>query len=87
MRECAGFQANLARMLEFVSLTEDEQLLVTEGIELHQELIDKLVDVPTPIGLTPRELESSHQRKTNVIPLDIVKRTKRPDQYKEGSDL
>jgi hypothetical protein len=35
-------KANLVRMLEFVKLTEDEQLLVTEGIALHQELIEKL---------------------------------------------
>ena len=34
-------KANLVRMLEFVALTEDEKLLVTEGIELHQELIEQ----------------------------------------------
>src|SRR5260370_41521849 len=49
-------QANLLRMLEFVQLTEEEKLLVTEGIELHQALIEQLADVPTPTGLTPREM-------------------------------
>jgi hypothetical protein len=69
-------KANLVRMLEFVSLTEDEQLLVTEGIELHQALIEKLANVPTPLGLTPRELASRQQRATAIIPLPQVKRSK-----------
>jgi Phage integrase family len=48
-------QANLLRMLEFVQLTEEEKLLVTEGIDLHQTLIEQLADTPTPAGPTPRE--------------------------------
>lgn len=67
-------KANLVRMLEFVSLTEDEKLLVTEGIELHQALIEKLVDVPTPAGPTPRELDSQRQGETKVIPIKHVQR-------------
>ena len=63
-------------MLEFVSLTEDEKLLVTEGIELHQTLIEKLQDVPTPAGPTPRELEAERKQETKVIPLKSVRRTK-----------
>ena len=50
-------QANLARMLEYVRLTEEEQALVTEGIELHQALLERLADAPTPAGPTPRELQ------------------------------
>ena len=74
-------KANLVRMLEFVHLTEEEKLLVTEGIELHHELIEKLADVPTPIGPTPRELERSRQPETTVIPLKAVrKNTKRQDE-------
>ena len=65
-------KANLVRMLEFVALTEDEKLLVTEGIELHQELIEKLADVPTPAGLTPRELEVSQQNDSSMIPLKSI---------------
>jgi hypothetical protein len=73
-------KANLVRMLEFVKLTEEERLLVTEGIELHQELIEKLADVPTPAGPTPRELEQSWRPETMVIPLKAVrKNTKRQD--------
>src|SRR6266487_220963 len=74
-------QANLVRMLEYVNLTEEEQSLVTEGIELHQSLIEKLVDVPTPAGPTPRELEAQRQSEAKVIPLKTVQlsRKKRQD--------
>jgi len=70
-------QANLMRMLEFVTLTEDERLLVSEGIELHQALIERLADVPTPAGPTPRELQTSRQAEAKVIPLQTVRRTKK----------
>lgn len=70
-------KANLVRMLEFVQLTEDEKLLVTEGIELHQQLLEKLVDVPTPAGPTPRELDAQRQGEPKVIPLKTVQRARR----------
>ena len=35
-------KANLVRMLEVIKLTEDERLLVQEGIDLHQALIERL---------------------------------------------
>lgn len=73
-------QANLLRMLEFVQLTDEEKLLVTEGIDLHQALIEQLADVPTPAGLTPREMEAQEVRKTTVIPLKAVKRNVRKNQ-------
>jgi integrase len=74
-------QAHLVRMLEFVSLTEDEKLLVSEGIELHQALIERLADVPTPAGPTPRELEASRKLGQKVIPLKSVQRSKK--QYQD----
>jgi integrase len=70
-------QANLVHMLEFVSLTEDEKLLVTEGVELHRALLEKLADVPTPAGPTPRELEASRQPEKKVIPLKAVRKNKK----------
>ncbi len=75
-------QANLLRMLEFVQLTEEEKLLVTEGIDLHQALIEQLADVPTPAGLTPREMDGQEVRETTVIPLKAVKRNPRKDRNK-----
>jgi len=59
-----------------VQLTEDEKLLVNEGIELHQALIENLADVPTPAGPTPRELEAQRQGETRVIPIRNVRRTR-----------
>jgi hypothetical protein len=70
-------KANLVHMLEFVRLTEEEKLLVTEGIELHQELIERLADLPTPAGPTPRELESQRQDVAKLIPLQSVQRSKK----------
>jgi len=67
-------KANLVRMLEFVQLTDDEQQLVTDGIEVHQALIEKLADVPTPAGLTPRELQTQQPGAMPVIPLQPVGR-------------
>ncbi len=76
MEQLVEGKANLVHMLEFVQLTEDEKLLVTEGIELHQALIEKLVDVPTPAGPTPRELDAQRQGETKVIPIKHVQRTR-----------
>ncbi|BCL84637.1 integrase [Ktedonobacteria bacterium brp13] len=69
--------ANLVRMLEFVTLTEEERLLITEGIELHRELIAKLADTPTPAGPTPRELNTQRQAEAETIPLQTIQRAPR----------
>jgi integrase len=76
MEQLVEGKANLVRMLEFVSLTEDEQLLISEGIDLHQALIEKLVDVPTPAGPTPRELAAQQQGERKIIPIKTVRRSK-----------
>ncbi len=73
-------KANLVHMLEFVQLTEDEKLLVTEGIELHQALLERLADVPTPAGPTPRELAASRAPEKKIIPLTSVQRSKNKHQ-------
>lgn len=73
-------QANLVHMLEFVSLTEEEKLLVIEGVELHQSLIERLADVPTPAGSTPSELEEARQSDMKLIPLNAVQRREKKGQ-------
>ena len=73
-------QANLLRLLEFVQLTEEEKLLVTEGIELHQALIEQLADIPTPTGLTPREMDTLPVGETAVIPVKAIRRKARKAQ-------
>ena len=75
-------QANLLRMLEFVQLTEEEKLLVTEGIDLHQALIEQWASVPTPTGPTPREMERQVTEETALIPLKTVRRNTRKGQGK-----
>ena len=47
---------------------------MTEGVELHQQLLEKLADVPTPAGPTPRELEEQKFGGSSVIPLNTVQR-------------
>jgi hypothetical protein len=80
MEQLVEGKANLVRMLEFVKLTEDERLLVTEGVDLHQALIDRLADVPTPAGPTPRELAASQPGETKIIPLKSVRRSDKQKQ-------
>lgn len=65
-------KANLVRMLEFVRLTDEERRLVEEGIALHQTLIEKLHDTPTPAGPTPRQLEAERESMSGLIPFSSI---------------
>jgi integrase len=56
--EGAAHLRNMTQMQQALTLTDDELAAVTEGAELLQALVDKLIDVPTPGGPTPRQLES-----------------------------
>ncbi|HEY9285342.1 MAG TPA: site-specific integrase [Pyrinomonadaceae bacterium] len=49
-------QANLQQMLQRIPLTDDERAAVEEGMEVFESLCQRLADVPTPAGPTPREL-------------------------------
>ena len=73
MGQLVGGKANLVRMLEYITLTENEKQLVTEGIELHQDLIDKLADQPTPAGPTPQELEVDRYQEKRLIPIQSIR--------------
>ena len=57
--EGAAHLRNMTQMQQALTLTDDELAAVTEGAELLQALVDKLIDVPTPGGPTPRQLESN----------------------------
>ena len=52
---------NLERMLQEIPLTEDEEFAVTEGIEALAKLKEKLADVPTPDGKTPKQIEEEKE--------------------------
>lgn len=49
-------KSNLARMRQEIPLSEEELAAVDDGIGAHERLLEKLVDVPTPAGPTPRQL-------------------------------
>jgi hypothetical protein len=46
-------------MLAQIPLTDDERDAVEEGAAAVERLIERLTDVPTPAGLTPRQLTQS----------------------------
>jgi integrase len=49
-------KANLQRMLVSVPLTEDERAAIDDGHAAVEKLLERLTDVPTPAGPTPRQL-------------------------------
>ncbi|WP_046469453.1 hypothetical protein [Allosalinactinospora lopnorensis] len=65
-------KANLQRMLASIPLSDDERAAVDEGQSALDKLLDRLVDVPTPSGQTPRELVAP----TSATLLPIVDITK-----------
>ena len=60
-------KTNLLRMKQEIPLTEEEAAAVDDGIELLEKLCEKLADVPTPAGLTPRELETRARRELPIL--------------------
>jgi hypothetical protein len=46
-------------MLQKIPLIEDERKAVEEGVEFMEKLCNKLADVPTPTGPTPREIKDT----------------------------
>jgi hypothetical protein len=52
-------KSNLQRMMQEIPLTDDECAAVEDGLEAVEKLMQKLVDVPTPSGPTPRQMQSS----------------------------
>jgi integrase len=59
---------NLQRMLATIPLTDDERAAVDDGHTAVTALLDRLTDVPTPAGPTPREIGAP----TTVTMLPIV---------------
>jgi hypothetical protein len=47
---------NLQRMLVSIPLTDDERTAVDDGQTALDQLLDRLSDVPTPAGPTPRQI-------------------------------
>lgn len=61
-------RANLLRMLQEIPLTEDERAAVDDGVAAFDCLLTKLADLPTPDGLTPRQLAGRETIPLRVVP-------------------
>ena len=55
--EAVAHLQQMTRMQQSLTLTEDELAALTEGADVLQALVDRLKDVPTPGGPTPRQLQ------------------------------
>jgi integrase len=67
-------RGNLQRMLAQIPLTDDERVAVEDGTAAVEQLIERLTDVPTPAGPTPRQLAQA----ANFIPLADLDRSLYP---------
>jgi len=54
-------KANLVQLRQEIPLSEAEVAAVDDGIAAMEKLLEQLVDVPTPAGPTPREMETRIQ--------------------------
>ncbi len=70
-------KANLLRMKQELSLTEEEVAAVDDGLAALDTLQQKLVDVPTPTGATPRQLQARDQPTAFVSLQTIQKKSLR----------
>jgi hypothetical protein len=64
-------RGNLQQMLAAVPLTDDERAAVDDGRTALDKLLDRLADVPTPAGPTPR-LIGAPTAATMLLPITAV---------------
>ena len=50
-------KANLLRLQQAIPLRDEELAAVEDGISATERLLTRLIDVPTPAGPTPRQLQ------------------------------
>ena len=67
-------KSNLQRMLVGVPLTDDERAAVNDGQAAVEQLLDRLADVATPAGPTPRQLRAEPGRQ---LPLMVLTATRK----------
>jgi hypothetical protein len=63
---------NLQRMLANVPLTDDERAAVDDGQAALDQLLERLADVPTPSGATPRQISAPAQ--ATLLPVIEINR-------------
>ena len=59
---------NLQRMLQLIPLKDEERAAFEDGLVAFTTLQERLLDLPTPAGPTPRQIEHA----STVIPLDQI---------------
>jgi integrase len=74
---------NLQRMLVSVPLTDDERAAVDDGHAALDALLDRLTDVPTPAGPTPRQI--GVPTSATQLPIVAVTTAKRNESDKSDS--
>jgi hypothetical protein len=60
-------KANLLRLKQEIPFTDEELAAIDDGIVLLEKLCEKLADVPTPSGQTPREIEEKARRELPIL--------------------
>ena len=60
-------KTNLLRMMQEIPLQEEERAAVEDGINAVEKLYAQLMDVPTPAGPTPREIEGKTRRELPIL--------------------
>ena len=74
---------NLQRMLANIPLSDDERAAVDEGQTALDQLLERLADVPTPTGATPREL--GIPATATLLPIVAVNQGKQDELDKSDS--
>jgi hypothetical protein len=60
-------------MKQEIPLSQEEQAAIDDGLTALEKLWEKLADVPTPAGPTPRELRTVGKR---MLPMTSLQREK-----------
>ncbi|MBR7839490.1 tyrosine-type recombinase/integrase [Actinospica durhamensis] len=66
---------NLQRMLASIPLTDDERAAVDDGQAALDQLLERLIDIPTPTGATPRQI--GLPTTATLLPIIAVNQAKR----------
>ncbi len=60
-------KTNLERMMQEIPLREEERAAVEDGLVAVEKLCARLLDVPTPAGLTPREIKGKTRLELPIL--------------------
>ena len=60
-------KTNLERMIQEVPLREEERAAVEDGLVAVEKLYARLLDIPTPAGPTPLEIEKKMRRELPIL--------------------